>query len=580
MIAWAAAAAQQGSNVSATKHNLTSSGPGTVKTTEGGSVCRFCHTPHAANPIAPLWNRFDPGTTYKPYASTTLVSRPGQPTGSSRLCLSCHDGTIALTQTYNPRNAPGGSVFITSQDRGYIGTDLSDDHPISFAYDEGLASLRSGLRNPTQLPRELPLDENKQLQCTTCHDPHNDQFGQFLRMENTESRLCQACHVTEGWTVAAHSSSSASLASATRDTWDNLRATTVRQAACESCHRPHSAGGRQRLLRHEAEEDNCLSCHDGTVAKTNLVPLLSRQSTHPVNLTTGVHDPVETPGSLTKHVECVDCHNPHWSSASGSAVPPAIRSTMNGATGMTGTGTAVSHAQFEYQVCYKCHAGSNPMKNPVVERVLVNNDSGDEFALGNPSFHPVEGPGRNGNVPSLINPLTVSSVIYCTDCHASDSASGARGPHGSNWSPLLKRQYETLDNTVESPAAYALCYGCHSRDSILADESFAFHFKHVVEEEAPCSICHDAHGIDVSKGGTPENNAHLINFNTDYVEPDSITNLLEYRTTAPGAGECSLRCHQADHTAREYPGGGAGGAAGSTGTIRRPASYRRSSKAW
>ncbi|MCC7204740.1 MAG: hypothetical protein IT441_06645, partial [Phycisphaeraceae bacterium] len=103
--AWVAASAvaagPSGSSIEQTKHNLTASGPGTVKTSVEGGSCIFCHTPHAASPRAPLWNREDPGTYYQTYESTTLKAEVGQPTGSSRLCLSCHDGTIALTQTYN-----------------------------------------------------------------------------------------------------------------------------------------------------------------------------------------------------------------------------------------------------------------------------------------------------------------------------------------------------------------------------------------------------------------------------------------------------------------------------------------------
>ena len=138
-----APAAEIGSSVTNTKHNLSSQGPGSVKVVGTRDVCKFCHTPHASNPIAPMWNRHNPGTYYQTYKSSTLVARVGQPSGSSRLCLSCHDGTIALAQTYNSRNASTGSIFISSRDKGYLGTDLSDDHPISFVYNSALA-IRPG----------------------------------------------------------------------------------------------------------------------------------------------------------------------------------------------------------------------------------------------------------------------------------------------------------------------------------------------------------------------------------------------------------------------------------------------------
>ena len=79
------------SGVATTKHNLSASGPGQIKVAGETEICKFCHTPHSANPIAPLWNRDDPGAYYQTYESSTLTASVDQPSGSSRLCLSCHD---------------------------------------------------------------------------------------------------------------------------------------------------------------------------------------------------------------------------------------------------------------------------------------------------------------------------------------------------------------------------------------------------------------------------------------------------------------------------------------------------------
>ena len=46
-----------------------------------------------------------PVTAYIPYSSSSLQAKPGQPTGTSKLCLSCHDGTIALGSVVS-RNQP------------------------------------------------------------------------------------------------------------------------------------------------------------------------------------------------------------------------------------------------------------------------------------------------------------------------------------------------------------------------------------------------------------------------------------------------------------------------------------------
>lgn len=125
--------------------------------------------------------------SYTIYTSRSLDAEPGQPTGSSKLCLSCHDGTMALGSVFS-RNTPilmAGGVSTMPVGPGHIGTDLADDHPISFRFDTSLATRDRKLRSPGGLPHEIKLDRNQELQCTTCHDVHNNAFGKFLVMRNT-----------------------------------------------------------------------------------------------------------------------------------------------------------------------------------------------------------------------------------------------------------------------------------------------------------------------------------------------------------------------------------------------------------
>ena len=535
--------AQGGSSVAQTKHNLSASGPGPVRVAGVQGVCIFCHTPHAANPIGPLWNRRDPGTYYQVYRSSTLTATVGQPTGTSRMCLSRHDGTIALTQTYNSNNALAGSVYITPQDRGYIGTDLTDDHPISFTYDSALAAKNTQLNDPASIPKALPLDQNRQLQCTTCHDPHNDSLGYFLRMDNRASAMCTSCHNMSGWPQSVHSRSGASVATVKAGHWDNLpKYNTVSDLGCEACHRPHTAGGRERLMRYDAEEDNCLVCHNGSVSK-DISADLSKLSTHPVRSTTHVHSPNENPLTMQVHVECADCHNPHEALAGTSPGAPRIKPAMKGASGQAAYGQGFIEATTEYEVCYKCHSSRNPAKG-VVDRVIPDNDIAWAFNPANPGFHPVQVIGKNPSVPSLVQNLFVTSIIYCTDCHGTDTPTRARGPHGSAFRPLLVRNYTSTDNTPESTQAYDLCYGCHTRTSLLSNQSFSKHRVHIVDVKAPCSICHDAHGV--------QQQAHLINFDRFVVKPRAGGTGPTYTSTGARRGSCMLLCHGKDHNNKTY----------------------------
>ena len=88
------------------------------------------------------------------------------------------------------------------------------------------------------------------------------------------------------------------------------------------------------------------------------------------------------------------------------------------------------------------------------------------------------------------------------------------GPHGSEYQHILKYQYETADGTIESAQNYQLCYSCHDRNIILYTESpfgERIHLRHIVEENTPCNVCHDPHGINSAQGNST-NNSNLINF--------------------------------------------------------------------
>lgn len=530
------------------KHNLSASGPGLVKAAAESEICIFCHTPHNSSPEAPLWNRFSSGATYQPYRSTTVKAVIGQPTGASKLCLSCHDGTIALGMVRSrPSLVTRGAAAPLPPGKTRLGTDLADDHPISFTYDAALASAHGQLKNPATLLGAVRLDHNRQMQCTSCHDPHDNQNGKFLAQKNIASGLCLNCHNPNFWTESAHATSPKTWSGGGPDPWPHTAETTVRDNGCENCHQPHSAGTRQRLLNFQDEEANCFSCHNGNVAAKSIQREFGKASVHPILNTAQVHDPTENPVNGSRHVECVDCHNPHAAKAEA-AVAPYRAGPLAGVSGINAMGNSVKQITYEYELCFRCHADSTSKGPARVTRQFVQTNTRLEFAPGNASYHPVTSPGKSSSVPSLISPWNISSQMYCTDCHNSNSGSkaggtGPNGPHGSAYAPLLERRLEFTDHQPESPAAYALCYKCHSRSVLLSGQSFRQHYKHVVHEQAACTTCHDPHGV--------ANKTRLINFNTTYVRPSS-THRLEFIDHGNGRGSCYLTCHGQDHNPKSY----------------------------
>jgi predicted CXXCH cytochrome family protein len=548
-----ATAAQE--RVSETVHNLSASGPGRIRAPGEGQVCVFCHAPHNTAGVSPLWNRELSVSSYRIYESSTLDAKPGQPTGSSKLCLSCHDGTIALGSllSRNDRVRMTGGDFLPAGLTN-LGTDLSDDHPISFYYTAGIAASDRQLVDPMTLRAEVKLDATGQLQCTSCHNPHDDRNGNFLVTREEYGELCVACHRMTGWSSGAHANAQASVARVSGVDWPYA---SVAQNACRSCHRSHTAGGRERLLIFEKEEDNCLDCHDGTVARSNIRAELNKTSAHDPQRYVGIHDPVEIPADMQAHVECADCHNPH---AAAAVLPTAayvpIGATLAQARGITRGGVEIDEARNEYEVCFRCHGdaavelrGGVPRQSHVASLRL-------QFDPGNPSFHPVIVSARSSDSPSLKPGIPPGTLIRCTDCHNNDSGpraggGGPDGPHGSNHEFLLERNYVVLDDTVESEATYALCYKCHERNRILADSSFPLHRLHIVDERAPCSACHDPHGISATQL-VGSDHTHLINFDLQTVRRDAKTQRLAFRDLGTHSGSCTLECHGVAHADKEY----------------------------
>lgn len=199
------------SDVTTSKHNLGSGGTLADKSTNEDEVCVFCHTPHAANPSQPLWNHTQSAGGWTPYPSGgTMQSSPGTPSGISALCLSCHDGSVAVNSLVNPPNDLGAnpamgqgtelnsSFQIASGRPTNMGTDLSNDHPVSFVYDGTLAGNDGNLETPVSTAwvdagNTVPLFSGS-LECASCHDPHDTTNAPFLVKSNSGSGLCKTCH--------------------------------------------------------------------------------------------------------------------------------------------------------------------------------------------------------------------------------------------------------------------------------------------------------------------------------------------------------------------------------------------------
>jgi hypothetical protein len=144
-----------------------------ITSTENGHIghhgCSPCHVTHETDYTegVPLWSGAQSGETFIMYddgdAPTQIVSViADQPTGGTKLCLSCHDGI--------------GSAYIGRHDAGThsnMGTDLRHTHPVSFPYAPAATALPGEYVHPDDVPQGY-LDRIGDVQCSSCHDVHLD----------------------------------------------------------------------------------------------------------------------------------------------------------------------------------------------------------------------------------------------------------------------------------------------------------------------------------------------------------------------------------------------------------------------
>lgn len=227
------------------------------------------------------------------------------------------------------------------------------------------------------------------------------------------------------------------------------------------------------------------------------------RSRHPVGAVAGSHNSTET-APFARHVECVDCHDPHEATSTVAAAP-AVYGALKGVFGVavtnTGAGAAITYAQAqpvanEYEVCFKCHSGYGGWAGV--------RDVASEVNTQNASVHAVEA-SRPASAPASTfeGGWAPDSVLYCGDCHGTADAGIPAGPHVSSASPLLKRPVAG----VQVSDSGMLCYSCHKRSVYCtgADDTGtaslfydavggALHAKHTLGTGLSCSACHVSHG--------------------------------------------------------------------------------------
>jgi hypothetical protein len=195
--------------------------------------CAMCHTPHSGAGDYPIWNRAAAGVVYDMYASPSFDMGEGkQPQSPSSLCLVCHNGVYSTLVNYPGPGSIDNAAYDYEMNPGLwamLGTDLTNDHPISFTYVPSKDNTQDNNAFPVAIPcpstpNRMWIPNNQthtiayplygpnydQFECATCHAVHDtvSYAGKnfiggksvgtqvfFLRKTNAGSSMCADCHV-------------------------------------------------------------------------------------------------------------------------------------------------------------------------------------------------------------------------------------------------------------------------------------------------------------------------------------------------------------------------------------------------
>lgn len=141
----------------------------------GASSCVFCHFPHQAKAMRPLWLKEG-----KP--DDAAFGRDSFQAGGvkTELCMSCHDGTVAPALRAHFTSAVGQQSHAPGS---------SSNHPVGVDYLAAFRMAPESYNDPTLNPKII-LEEGK-VGCVSCHVTHDPSV---VSAGNLRHEVCIECH--------------------------------------------------------------------------------------------------------------------------------------------------------------------------------------------------------------------------------------------------------------------------------------------------------------------------------------------------------------------------------------------------
>jgi predicted CXXCH cytochrome family protein len=481
--------------------------------TYNDATCLSCHVDH--NVFSPISNAGTAGRSYNlrqnggnipntTQSNTDFQNSVQDPSGNGGLCLSCHKNSLAKRFTQ-----PTGDSSTTTP-AIVVGSYQASGH--NYSVQSKFVSDGSFF----------------QANCAKCHTD-NDTTWSIKQDQNYPANPSKNVFKLHGSSIrrmltTLNSWSSASTATA--NITEPVAGKGLEENLCLKCHTGTTGtdmyGG---------------AYWTGHTAAQNISGLFAKTYKHPVASTAGIHTPTESTAQgwnygTNRHAECEDCHNSHAAKYNDGTDKEGVSSTLTGVwgtsvtnqyTGTTGSGTPNTYTYAytatptkQYELCGKCHstwAYINSTNAPTSSWPGGGKqpDVLQQFNPGNYAAHPLFKPGANqpasgananwgtnawrrtgtyvangtsytvaGLDNNFVDGWGTQSTVQCSDCHASDTKTDPRGPHGSTQKWILKKldpsvtvttaggvknpNQHTLTGTAATAANDALCLNCHRAD--------------------------------------------------------------------------------------------------------------------
>ncbi|MDH5256589.1 MAG: cytochrome c3 family protein [Gammaproteobacteria bacterium] len=537
------------SDIRNTKHNFASGdmpdlpggGSRAVQATSENQVCVFCHTPHgdpdAAIPQTKdfLWSRKDSAATYtEHYTSSSLNVVSGAALGKgTKMCLSCHDGTVAIGQVYmtggvteRTIDMTGVKTDLTMADgtdghTSNLGISFKNDHPVGFVYSQVKAAEDGELADP---------DTESYIGIRVGSGVAN--FNQNLVDGGGAAGADNPTSATTRIAVPLESAAEAAPG-------PFIKVATSGSVECTTCHDPHirSTDNTEnikflRLHRFQKQDPivdgqfningdiNCLACHKkkGWAGSAHASESAGANT---INTTTISNREFPT-GIKVWEASCLSCHDTH---------------TVTGASHLLVKAATVTSSDVE-QTCYQCHGntsileGAEPAAN--IEEVASSNPHGFTALISdNFSQHDILSGDFDESVANL---KTTNRHTTCTDCHNPHRTQHYTkydvndGVDADNTSALHKHEEGIIHSNIASGALSGISgvepnfdgglatfdpYATSTGDTYTVLKGDASAATPVTKEYQVCLKCHSEAGATIGNPVVPGNTANTaVEFST------------------------------------------------------------------